>query len=308
MLPGLHQPVLLALGTLALGIALHAYFPAANAMVADVLAPEQYAQAFGRLYWARNVGVSVSFALGGTLAVHGYERLFWADAVTTLAFAGVVLLKLPETQRARLDADPAPGKGGFREALADRHLVTLLLLSVAFFVAMFQFMVALPIVMTAKGLSPAEYGRAMATNGVLIALLQPWASRLTQRLDSAQVLAGAALLVALGYGAYVWCETGVDFALATGVWSLGEIGSVPVISALVAQLSPKHLRGRYQGLLGLSFGVSLTIAPALGGVTLDALGPTSVWLGASALAVSVALGHLAAGRGRATRLLAIAEP
>ncbi len=297
LLPMLHAPALLALGTLALGVAVHAYFPAANALVADVVPRARYNEAFGRLYWARNIGVSVSFALGGALAQAGYERLFWADAATTLLFALVVLIKVPETRRAASQpASPDARRGGFGEALADRRFVTLLVLNVAFLVALFQFMVAVPVTMTAQGLSPAAYGRAMAVNGVLIALLQPFASRLTSRFAPARVLAVAALLVGLGYGAYVFCTTGTEYAIATGVWSLGEILCVPTVSALVAQLAPAHLQGRYQGLLGLSFGLALTLAPVIGGAALESFGATWVWAGTLGLSTVVALTHLASGR------------
>jgi predicted MFS family arabinose efflux permease len=83
-----------------LGVAVHAYHPAASAVVADVVPPDRYADAYGLMYWERNAGIAISFALGGALAVHGYERLFLADAATTLLFAVVVLWKVPETRPA----------------------------------------------------------------------------------------------------------------------------------------------------------------------------------------------------------------
>jgi MFS family permease len=140
----------------------------------------------------------------------------------------------------------------------------------------------------------------MAVNGLLIVLLQPLSGWLTRRHDPARVLAFAALLVAAGYGAYAFCATALAYAAATAIWSLGEILTMPVVSSLVAQLSPPDLRGRYQGLLGLSFGAGLALAPALGGAFLDSLGARALWGGAALLCVLVGAGHLAAGRARRT--------
>jgi len=193
----------------------------------------------------------------------------------------------------------------FRARVADQQV---LLLNVGFLVALFQFMVAVPVTMTAKGFTPAAYGGPMAVNGVLIALLQPFSAQLTRRFESAHVLALASLLVGAGFGAYAFCATGFDFAVATGVWSLGEILSVPLVSALVAQLAPPHMQGRYQGLLGLSFGLALAVAPAISGAALEVMGANVLWAGTSAFSVLVAAGHLAAGRKSRGELEGITVP
>lgn len=298
LLPALASPAALALAVLLLGVAVHAWWPAMNAMVADLLPPSRYADAYGLLYWERNAGIAFSFAVGGALARHGYGWLFVADALTTLLFAGVAWARLAETR-----PSPSPGRragegAGYREALADRHLVRLLALQVALLLSMFQFMVALPIAMTAKGLGPADYGRAMAVNGVLIVLLQPASARLAARWPDGSVLAAAALLVGAGTGAYALCAAPWTYAVATGVWTLGEILFIPTLSAVVSRLAPPELRGRYQGLLSFAFGAGLALAPAVGGAVLGALGATALWSGAAALAGAVALGHLVAGRAR----------
>ena len=304
LLPFLSHPALLAAGTLVLGVAVHAYFPASSAVVADVVRPERYADAYGLMYWERNLGVAVSFALGGALAAHGFDRLFLADAATTLLFAGVTVVLIPETRPATPrpapgGADPGAPRRGFATLLADRHFTRLMLLNAAFLVALFQFMVALPVVMSSLGLGPAEYGRAMAVNGVLIVACQPWMTRVTSRFDPARALALAALLVGAGYGAYAFCSTPLEFTLATAVWSMGEIVTIPIVSALVARLSPPDLRGRYQGAFGTSFGVALAAAPAVGGAVVGSLGAGVLWASVAVTCALVAAGHLAAGRARA---------
>jgi len=100
--------------------------------------------------------------------------------------------------------------------------------------------------MARQGISPAAFGRVMAVNGVLIVTLQPFSDRFTRRFDPAHVLAAASLLVGVGYGAYTFCTTPLQYALATAVWSLGEILVMPVASALVAagHLVAGHARRR----------------------------------------------------------------
>jgi len=299
-LPYLPTPALVAAGALVLGVAIHAYFPAANAIVADVVPPDRLGDAYGLMYWERNAGVAVSFALGGALAVYGYDRLFLADAATTLLFAAVAWRFVPETRpAARSGPAGSAAPRGFGAVLRDRRFVALMGLGLAWMVGLFQFMVALPVHMKASGLGEAQYGAVMAVNGVLIVFLSPWAGRLGTVFDPARVLAAGALLVGAGYAAYGACTTPLQFAAATAVWSLGELATIPTLSAQVARLAPADLRGRYQGIFGTTFGAALAIAPALGGLVLGRLGAQAVWAGTAALCAAVAVGHLAAGRARA---------
>ncbi|MGB8298684.1 MAG: MFS transporter [Polyangia bacterium] len=289
--------VLVAVLTLALGLAVHAYWPVANAVVTDVLPPDRYEDAFGLMYWMRNAGIALSFALGGWLSSLGFGLLFGLDAATTLAACCLLWFKLPRAE-ARPPAAPVKNQAGWGAVLADKPMRRLLLLNTVFAVCLFQHMVALPLAMTARGLGATDYGLSMAVNGVLIILLQPWTTSLTRTRRPAAVLALAALLVAVGQGLYAVCATLPQYAAATGVWSLGEILAVPVLSAWTGRLAPAHLSGRYQGAMGFSFGLGLTLAPVVGPVVLGRFGGQTLWMGCGVVGTGVALAYLALFRDR----------
>jgi MFS family permease len=63
------------------------------------------------------------------------------------------------------------------------------------------------------------------------------------------------------------------------------------------------LRGRYQGLYSMSWGLASFIGPALGGVVLARLGGASLWLACFGVMALVAIGHLLLGPDRARREL-----
>jgi hypothetical protein len=107
-------------------------------------------------------------------------------------------------------------------------------------------------------------------------------------------------------GAYALCDSAWEFAGATLLWSLGEILAFPTVATVVAALAPAHLRGRYQGLYAVLWGVAMLLAPGLGASALDRLGPRALFAGSLALSLAVAAGHLAAGPGRRRRLAALA--
>lgn len=74
------------------------YRPASAAMIGDLTSGEQRPHAFGLMYIAVNLGFAVAPPIGGFLASYSFAWLFWADALTTAMFGGVVLFLMKETR------------------------------------------------------------------------------------------------------------------------------------------------------------------------------------------------------------------
>jgi MFS family permease len=101
------------------------------------------------------------------------------------------------------------------------------------------------------------------------------------------VIAAGGLLTGIGFGTTALAVSAPALAATVVVWSLGEILSAPVASAYVADISPPHLRGRYAGAFGMTFGLALILGPSAGSA-IYAASPDAVWGGC------VVLGALAA--------------
>ncbi|HVO21509.1 MAG TPA: MFS transporter [Anaeromyxobacter sp.] len=295
LLASASSPAAIGGAVLLVGASAAAYRSASQALIADVVPAAARTRAYGMLRWGNNLGLAVSSLLGGALAAWGFGKLFLIDAATTLAFALVVAARVPETRPERPGgrADPAGPAGA--APLRDGTFVALIALQVGFLLPLWQFQVSLPAAMAAQGHGPAAFGRVFAVNGVLITLLQPSTAAWAAGRDAARVLASGALLVGLGYGAYAFCHGAPAFALATGLWSLGEIVFMPTAAATVATLSPAALRGRYQGVWTLAIGLGVVASPAAGSALMARRGPAALWSSCLLAGVLAALGLLALG-------------
>ena len=291
----------IAAAVLAFGVTSQSIHAPFMATIADVVPAEHRTRAYGLAYWGNNAGVGVSLLAGGLLASRGWALPFLIDAATTLLFAAVVFKRVPETRPPGAPAPPGGGEfRGFGAVLRDRIFTAFLSLHVLFLVAFWQFQTSMPIGMTRQGFSPAAFGAVLAVNTALVALVQPWSARFLARFAPGHVLAAAAVLVGAGLGSYAFCRTALQYAAATAVWSLGEIAYMPVASALVAELAPPDLRGRYTGSYGTAFSVSSFVAAALGPATLQAFGAGALWTCCLGACVAAAAGQLLLGRARAT--------
>ncbi len=281
----------LVVGMLVLGIVVDAYRPASQAIVADLVAPEDRPRAFGLLFWAINLGFSVAMVAGGWLARSGFTVLFWVDAVTCLIFGLLVWRAIPETRPAREDAQP----GRFADVLRDRLMLAFVLGNLAYALVYLQAYSTLPLAMTGQGLPTSAYGMAMAVNGLLIVVVQPLTNSWLARFDPSRVLAAGFALVGLGFALTSLVSSAAGHAAAVAVWTLGEVLTAGIPGAIVAALAPPHLRGRYSGLYGLAWSAGSLLAPLVG-TRLLAAAPGLVWPLFGGLGLLAAAGQLLIGR------------
>jgi MFS family permease len=292
-----HRLELLAPAIFCVAAVTEMYRPAMQAAVADLVPPADRVRAYGLVYWVINLGFSVGLTLGGLLARISFRWLFVGDGATTLLFALVIWLGVPETRPAR-----APLPAGERRASAwsefsapwrDQAFTLFIGLSFLFALVFMQNSSTFPLAMAAHGIGTASFGLILALNGVLIVLLQPFLAPVLSRRNRSRTIAASAALVGIGFGLNALARTAPFYALGVIVWTVGEIGVLPLSNALVADVAPPHLRGRYQGAYGLSFSLAVCAAPALGTLVLQRLGAVVLWSGCLALALAVAAGHLA---------------
>lgn len=302
--------------TLLFGLTIDMYRPASTALVADLVSPAERPRAYGLLFWAVNLGFSVAMVLGGTLARSGFQWLFWADA-GTCAVVGVLAWRgLPKGRpgraqpagapqpvsaaprarsRRRRAGGPAASQGGALRGIArDRVMIAYLVLTLCYCVVYLQAYTTLPLAMRLQGLSPQEYGLAMAVNGLLIIALQPLAGGWLGKHDPCAVLAGGFVIVGLGFGLTALAGSVAGYAATVVVWTLGEIVTAGLGAAIVADLAPVSMRGRYSGAYGAIWSAAYLLGP-LGGTRLLALGAPVLWLTCGLLSAGAAAGLLALG-------------
>ncbi|MET8248495.1 MFS transporter [Streptomyces sp. NPDC005202] len=287
------DPVAIAVVAFLVGMASNASRPAVQAMMADIVRPEDRVRAFSLNYWAINLGFAVSSVAAGFIAEFSYLAGFLIEAGMTMVCAVVVFLKLPESR--------PDGPSGGHEAKGDAvGLGTVLrdgrfmgVVGLSFLVALIfqQGSVGLPVAMGEAGFTPADYGMAIAVNGVLIVALQIPVTRFIEHRDPRRLLIVSSLLAGYGFGLTAFAGSVGVFALTVCVWTLGEMVNAPTQTGLVVRLSPVQGRGRYQGVYTLSWSVAALVAPLMSGAVIDHLGGAWLWGLCAGVGTAAAVGY-----------------
>ena len=264
----------LLVAVLVYGLLLDLVRPAVQAAVADVVPAPDRVRAYALNFWAVNFGFAVAVPLGGFLAERGYWWLFALDAVTCLAFATLVAWRLPETRPPRTAGAPV---GTLREVLADRVLGGLVACVAVQAAVYLQAFTTLPLVVRDDGLGASGYGLVLGLNGVLIIVLQPVVLGVLARRDRGLLLLVAGLLQGGGVALHGLADSVPQHAAVVVVWTAGEVLQAGLLATVVAGLAPAHLRGRYLGVFGASFGLAGLVAPLAGTQLLAQFGEAALW-------------------------------
>ncbi|MFF5101695.1 MDR family MFS transporter [Streptomyces sp. NPDC000134] len=272
------DPVAIAGVAFLVGMASNASRPAVQAMMADIVRPQDRIRAFSLNYWAINLGFAVSSMGAGFIAEFSYLAGFLIEAAMTLVCAVVVFVKLPESRPGGVGGgavDEAPVSLG--TVLRDGRFMSVVGLSFLVAFVFQQGSVGLPVAMGEAGFSAADYGLAIAVNGVLIVVLQIPVTRFIEHRDPRRLLVVSSLLAGYGFGLTAFAGSVGVFALTVCVWTLAEIVNAPTQTGLVVRLSPAHGRGRYQGMYTMSWSVASLVAPLMSGLVIDRFGAAWLW-------------------------------
>ncbi|GLV60776.1 MFS transporter [Dictyobacter sp. S3.2.2.5] len=256
------MPLIVALVALA-GLTTELYRPASSALIAELVETQQRVNAFAAYRLAINLGVTVGAAVAGFIASRSFLWLFVGDASTSIIFGLLALFALPahvSRHTARQHKDVIRSGSMW----SDYGFLIFLLASTAIAVVYMQQLSTLALQVKAFGFSSAVYGLLISLNGLTVVFLELPISMITQRFSKQLMIALGFLLIALGFGLTGFAPTVPLLAFTVILWTLGEMVQGPIAAAYVADLSPAHIQGRYQGAAGMSWSIGLVLAPLLG--------------------------------------------
>lgn len=269
-----------------------------NALVAGLVPMERRQHLYGLQFALLNLGIGVGGLIAAAVVSENRPGTFQlVYLLSALAFAGRFGVQLSmgraggrgssARQPAPVETDAEPAvKAGYREVLADKAFVRLLVLGlVAITCGYAQFEAGFTAFATQLAdISPRALALVFAANTAVIVSVQMLVlKRLRGRSRS------RALVVATTFWAASWLLVGTSgldpggtlavslLVLATVVFALGETIWAPILPALVNDLAPAEIRGRYNAAHATTWSVGLIIGPVLAGGLIGA-GLAAAWI------------------------------
>ncbi|MFL6060395.1 MAG: MFS transporter [Marmoricola sp.] len=259
-------------------------WPASQSLIATVVPSPIRARYFGINFSLLNLGIGIGGIIGGLVTdVHHlatFQAMYLGDAVSYLP--SLFLLLVPLRHIGKPVAQPGGEDGGgdisYAEVLRAPAMRTVTaLFFVSAFVGYAQLNAGMPAYAHDIGeVSTRGLGFAFAANTVVIVLLQLVVLQRIEGRRRTRVIVVMSVIWATSWGLLAASGIAPGTASATlavaacaSVFALGETLLQPTMPAIVNDLAPDHLRGRYNALTTISFQSASILGPIIAGLMIQ---------------------------------------
>ena len=269
------------------------FWPSQSTLISRLTPAARRHAAFAQQRVTMNLGIGLGGLTAGLIAHVSnpttFTVLFVLDGLTFLAYVGVLAFVHDPGVTAE-EAGDAPAS--YRAVLQHKTFLGLWTLNFLFVAAGYSLFNLLPAFARDQShLSERQIGAIFFFNTIAVVLAQLPISRWIEGRRRMRALALMPTCFAIGWlivdAAGFWFTAGTAFLLisfAVVLTGVGECFHGPAHQALVSDIGPPHLRGRYFAVHSLSWGLAGTIGPAVGGFILAAA-PFALWPLASAVSL-----------------------
>jgi multidrug resistance protein len=269
-----------------------ANIPTAQAVVADLTAPENRAKGMGLVGAAFGLGFIFGPAIGGFLSRYGYSvPAYFASGLSLANFVAAWFL-LPETLKPEHRATERIGRiDALRSALARPHLPLLLaigFLIVAAFSA-YESTFAL-FAERAHGFDASSIGYFFAFVGIILVIVQGFlVGRVVKTIGEHHIVPASLAIVAVGLLMIPATRSVSALLVANGVMAVGMGFNNPSLMSLVSRYSAAEDQGGVLGLTQSLNSLARIVGPLWGGFAFDHLGIGMPYITSAAVMAAAAL-------------------
>lgn len=269
------------------------FMPASDAMLADIIEPEQRTKAYGVMRIFANAGFAIGPAIGGAVAEISYAYLFMLSSIMSMIGSLFILLFVRES----LVIKKIEGSvfTNILEIKGDIKLLAFCLVSFLFFVVMGQFGVTFSIFSIEHvGISKAQFGRLFMLNALMVIFFQYTITLLIENIKSMRKLQIGMIIYAFGFFSFGAANSLAFLTLSVIIITIGEMIFAPTANAVAANMAPEDAKGRYMGTFGLFRSFGWSVAPFIGGFLLHSFMEQGLFLWGiiGLIGLSAAFGYL----------------
>lgn len=271
------------------GLAGEALHPANSTAISQVCPPGLRTKGFALNRLAANVGVTIGPAVGGYLALVDYRWLFWVDGMTCFLAAAAFMLFFKTARPAQEPQDtsaPTP-----RSVWKDFYFLKVLAFSFFMAIVFVQLFNTFPLFFrSVYGFKENRIGLLITINTIMIALVEMILMDALKGKSLKKIISLGVLFLGTGFALMPLGRGFLYAGFTVVVWTMGEILSMPSLTALIANHSDDAVRGKYMGMLSFAFALAVTVGPSIGAAIYDSLGPNVLWYGCGGMGILLYLG------------------
>jgi MFS family permease len=243
---------------------------------------------FNMLYLAQNVGVVFGTMAVGLLYPLGIRYVFMLTTIILIiyGFNAMITYHQPKsiypvtTQQTQTTATLS------RPNL--KVIMTFFVTLAVIWIVYEQWVSNMSVYITGKGVPMAMYSLLWTLNAFLLVIFQLALNWLAQKYANLTwQIYGGIFFIGLSFFVLIFMHDYLGFVISMTVLTLGEAAVIPSIPALVNELTPVAVKGKYQGLTNSWASLGKAIGPLVGGMMIDATSYQALFITCTAICMAI---------------------
>jgi MFS transporter, DHA1 family, multidrug resistance protein B len=293
--PWFTSPIIGFISFTVVGIFSSFYYPASQAMIADLVDEKERSNIFAVFYTSINIAVVIGPILGAIFYVHYRFQLLVAVAIICILLALLLTKLARETLPVQIKKVQHNEKwysflknqvADYKVIVQDKVFLLYILAGILVAQTFMQLDLLLPVYIKEKidhqtlfdigswniTLHGEQvFGLILSENGLLVALFTVVVTRWMTKYRERNVFVLASIIYAVSMFLFSRTDMIWGMVVAMAVFTLAELMTAGLAQSFISKLAPDHMRGQYFAAAGLRHTIGRTIAP----ISI----PLTVWVG-----------------------------
>ncbi|TPR39090.1 MFS transporter [Apilactobacillus micheneri] len=225
---------------------------------------------FNMLYLAQNVGVVFGTMAVGILYPIGISSVFLLSTIILIIYGINAILTYNKSASIHPSIKKVNKK---RVKLPKPNLIIIMTFFVSLaliWIVYEQWVSNMSVYITGMGIPMSMYSLLWTLNAFLLVVFQLIINWLAKYYDNLyfQIYFGI-IFIGLSFFTLIFMHSYLGFVISMIILTLGETSVIPAIPALVNELTPITVKGKYQGLTNAWASIGKAIGPLVGGIVID---------------------------------------
>lgn len=258
------------------------YKPAAQTFLTHISPHESYKITFSIYRLAWNLGMSIGPAIGGYMASHSFQTIFYFNGGANI-FAGIFLViglrKFSGIQHAAPEITASRLVSGFKNLKYDKALRILALGLIPICMVFYQNASTLAVFIQEDLKFPLTfYGLLFTVNTLMIVFFELPINIATLTWPARRSMLVGSFFISLGFSGFLLASTEWHVIFLVILFSLGEMILFPTASSYVAENAPIQQRGNYMSVYTTSVNIGLLLGPWAGAMVMHHFTSVGLWI------------------------------
>ncbi|EDL62511.1 MDR family MFS transporter, partial [Bacillus sp. SG-1] len=260
------------------------YWPASQAMVADVVPEKERSHVFAIFYTSINIAVVIGPILGSIFYVHYRFELLLVSAIICMIL-GLMLAKMtretaPKQHQSKHVSNVQPKAWyhaltdqfkDYKVIVQDRTFLLFILAGVLVGQTFMQLDLLIPVyikdsmetasLLTFTLTGEQIFGVILSENGLLVALFTVVVTKWMTKYKERNVFILSSLIYAVSIFIFGQTASLYMFIISMAIFTFAELMTVGIQQNFISKLAPDHMRGQYFAAASLRFTLARTVAP-----------------------------------------------